>query len=83
MFPASPDPGAIAVLATPVEPLGPVHVKRDDLVNPRYGGNKPRKLRRLLAEARSAGARRVVTFHASQKLKAMVDAANHAGTQPS
>src|SRR5437773_9036563 len=25
-------------------------------------------------------ARRVVTFHASQKLKAMVDAANHAGT---
>src|SRR5438876_10921217 len=26
-------------------------------------------------------ARRVVTFHASQKLKAMVDAANHAGTQ--
>ena len=28
-------------------------------------------------------ARRVVTFHASQKLKAMVEAANHAGTQPS
>src|SRR3569832_1926964 len=27
-------------------------------------------------------ARRVVTFHASQKLKAMVDAANHAGTLP-
>ncbi len=27
-------------------------------------------------------ARRVVTFHASQKLKAMVEAANHAGTQP-
>ena len=28
-------------------------------------------------------ARRVVTFHASQKLKAMVEAANHAGNQPS
>ena len=28
-------------------------------------------------------ARRVVTFHASQKLKAMVEAANHAGSQPS
>ena len=28
-------------------------------------------------------ARRVVTFHASQKLKAMVEAANHAGPQPS
>ena len=28
-------------------------------------------------------ARRVVTFHASQKLKAMVEAASHAGSQPS
>jgi integration host factor subunit alpha len=28
-------------------------------------------------------ARRVVTFHASQKLKAMVEVANHAGPQPS
>ena len=28
-------------------------------------------------------ARRVVTFHASQKLKAMVDATSHAGTQQS
>ena len=28
-------------------------------------------------------ARRVVTFHASQKLKAMVEAANHAGSQSS
>ena len=28
-------------------------------------------------------ARRVVTFHASQKLKAMVEVANHAGSQPS
>ena len=27
-------------------------------------------------------ARRVVTFHASQKLKAMVEAADNAGTQP-
>ena len=27
-------------------------------------------------------ARRVVTFHASQKLKAMVDAADHVGSQP-
>src|ERR1051325_8753670 len=28
-------------------------------------------------------ARRVVTFHARQKLKSLVEAANHAGTQPS
>ena len=34
-------------------------------------------------EAIPIQARRVVTFHASQKLKAMVEAANHAGTQPS
>ena len=33
-------------------------------------------------EAIPIEARRVVTFHASQKLKAMVDAANHAGTLP-
>ena len=74
MFPVSPDQGAIAVLTTPVEPLGPVFVKRDDRVNPRYGGNKPRKLRRLLAEARSAGARRVVTFGAAGSHHALATA---------
>jgi len=39
-----------------------VWVKRDDETNPRYGGNKPRKLEFLLGEALQAGSRRVLTF---------------------
>ncbi len=54
---------------TPVEPLErlssrvgrEIWVKRDDLTSPLYGGNKPRKLEFLLAEARSRGARTLVT----------------------
>lgn len=38
-----------------------IWVKRDDLSSPLYGGNKPRKLEFLLAEARSKGARTLVT----------------------
>ncbi len=48
---------------------------------------KPRKARPgrnpKTGDAIPITARRVVTFHASQKLKAMVEAANHAGAQPS
>ncbi|MBK7973400.1 MAG: pyridoxal-phosphate dependent enzyme [Deltaproteobacteria bacterium] len=56
---------------TPVQPLerltsalgGPtVWVKRDDLSSPLYGGNKPRKLEFLLADAARRGARSLVTF---------------------
>lgn len=56
---------------TPVAPLerltrdlgGPsIWVKRDDLSSPLYGGNKPRKLEFLLADAARRGARSLVTF---------------------
>jgi 1-aminocyclopropane-1-carboxylate deaminase/D-cysteine desulfhydrase-like pyridoxal-dependent ACC family enzyme len=39
-------------------------VKRDDLTNPMYGGNKPRKLEWLLADAKRRGADRIVTVGA-------------------
>lgn len=38
-----------------------IWIKRDDLSSPLYGGNKPRKLEFLLAEARSRDARTLVT----------------------
>jgi D-cysteine desulfhydrase len=40
---------------------GELWVKRDDLSSVRYGGNKVRKLEFLLADAREAGARRIIT----------------------
>jgi D-cysteine desulfhydrase len=40
-------------------------VKRDDLTNPDYGGNKVRKLERVLAQAVARGAKRVVTVGAA------------------
>jgi D-cysteine desulfhydrase len=54
---------------TPVEKLEAVSesvgrdvwIKRDDKVSPVYGGNKPRKLEFLLAQARSLGRKTVVT----------------------
>jgi len=53
---------------TPVERLDdalgpgrPLWVKRDDLTSSRYGGNKVRKLERVLDVARARGARRIVT----------------------
>ena len=56
---------------TPVEPLASLSrpgsalwVKRDDLTSPTYGGNKVRKLERLLARAKERGASRVLTVGA-------------------
>ena len=40
-------------------------MKRDDLTNPVYGGNKVRKLEHLLAQAKERGARRLVTVGAA------------------
>nr|MBV6631069.1 pyridoxal-phosphate dependent enzyme [Oceanococcus sp. HetDA_MAG_MS8] len=37
-------------------------IKRDDLSNPLYGGNKVRKLDLILAAAQARGTRRIVTF---------------------
>lgn len=48
---------------TPVQPLeAGVHVKRDDLAAPDFGGNKIRKLDFLLADAQARGARELLTF---------------------
>jgi 1-aminocyclopropane-1-carboxylate deaminase/D-cysteine desulfhydrase-like pyridoxal-dependent ACC family enzyme len=59
---------ALGSYPTPVQllaPLSPVGsqlwVKRDDLTNPVYGGNKVRKLEWVLGEALSRGHRRVVS----------------------
>ncbi len=46
-------------------PGRPLWVKRDDRTSPLYGGNKVRKLERVLADARAAGARRIVTVGAA------------------
>lgn len=43
----------------------PILVKRDDVTAAGYGGNKVRKLEFLLAEARAAGAQRLVTAGAA------------------
>lgn len=62
----------LAHVPTPVEPCtaiadwlgvdaGRVHMKRDDLVSPIYGGNKVRRFEFLLADAKARGARRLVT----------------------
>ncbi len=40
-------------------------VKRDDLTNPVYGGNKVRKLEHLIAEAERRGKKRIVTVGAA------------------
>lgn len=47
-----------------IESLG-LWVKRDDLTNPLYGGNKVRKLDHLLAEAERRGKKRIVTVGAA------------------
>src|SRR5271165_1348381 len=70
-----PSPAASLTLGrypTPVERLDELSgqesslwVKRDDRTNEIYGGNKVRKLERLLADARARGARRIVTVGAA------------------
>jgi 1-aminocyclopropane-1-carboxylate deaminase/D-cysteine desulfhydrase-like pyridoxal-dependent ACC family enzyme len=66
-----PAPLAIGTYPTPVQRLDAlssgatsVWVKRDDLTDARYGGNKVRKLEYLLARAQAKRAQRVVTVGA-------------------
>jgi D-cysteine desulfhydrase len=70
------EPGRVALALgrypTPVErlpslstPTTDLWVKRDDLTHEVYGGSKVRKLERLLAVARAAGADRIVTVGAA------------------
>jgi 1-aminocyclopropane-1-carboxylate deaminase/D-cysteine desulfhydrase-like pyridoxal-dependent ACC family enzyme len=61
----------IGIYPTPVQHLEAVSrpgtsvwVKRDDQSNPRYGGNKIRKIERILQEAQRRGSRRIVTVGA-------------------
>ena len=84
----------IALLPTPIEwpdaewfetePIGPVWVKRDDLTNPRYGGNKVRKLDFLLGDALAKGAKTVLTFGAYGSNHALATAvyARQVGLEP-
>ncbi len=55
---------------TPLQPLkklslflgsSSIYIKRDDLSNPLYGGNKIRKLELILADARRRGCREIIT----------------------
>lgn len=62
---------ALGSFPTPVELLEPLStgttslwIKRDDLTHPEYGGNKLRKLGRVLGDARESGATRLVTVGA-------------------
>lgn len=56
-------------LPTPVEPLSVISerlwIKRDDLSNQLYGGNKSRKLAFILADLQQRGKRQLVTFGAT------------------
>lgn len=56
----------IGVYPTPVERLEKLGmwVKRDDLTSPIYGGNKVRKLERLIPEAIARGKKRIITVGA-------------------
>jgi 1-aminocyclopropane-1-carboxylate deaminase/D-cysteine desulfhydrase-like pyridoxal-dependent ACC family enzyme len=51
-------------------------VKRDDLTSEVYGGNKVRKLERILEVARAKGARRIVTFGTAGSHQALVTTAH-------
>jgi D-cysteine desulfhydrase len=56
----------IGVYPTPVQHLPSLGmwVKRDDLTSPIYGGNKVRKLERLIPEALARGKKRIITVGA-------------------
>jgi D-cysteine desulfhydrase len=62
----------LGTFPTPIDPAPSLSVpgfelwvKRDDRTNPDYGGNKVRKLERVLAEVRARGATRIVTVGAA------------------
>jgi D-cysteine desulfhydrase len=87
-----PSPLPLARLDTPLEPLlrasarlgAEIWVKRDDLTGCALSGNKVRKLEYLLAEARAAGARTVITCGAVQSnhARATALAARRVGLEP-
>jgi len=68
-----PTPVATGAVSTPGGPVA-VAVKRDDLTNELYGGNKVRKLEYLLRRAQDRGAKRVATFGAAGSNHALATA---------
>lgn len=61
-LPITHGPTPVARLARLARPGGPeLWIKRDDLTASPYGGNKPRKLEFLLADARRRGSTRILT----------------------
>jgi 1-aminocyclopropane-1-carboxylate deaminase/D-cysteine desulfhydrase-like pyridoxal-dependent ACC family enzyme len=58
---------SLGTYPTPIERIEALDlwIKRDDLVSPLYGGNKVRKLERLLGEAHAAGKSRILTLGAA------------------
>jgi D-cysteine desulfhydrase len=54
--------------------VGPVYIKRDDRCAEGYAGNKIRKLEFLLADARAAGVRRLITVGAAGSHHALATA---------
>lgn len=72
VLPRVPAPVVLGTYPTPVlrldalsRPGCELWVKRDDLTNPEYGGNKVRKLEHVLAYAKARGAKRLVTLGAA------------------
>lgn len=57
-------PTPVELLEVLSRPSSALWVKRDDVTHPTYGGNKVRKIERLLDEARARGADRIVTVGA-------------------
>ena len=49
-------------VTSPFPDLPRLAVKRDDLASDLYGGNKLRKLERLLGDAKARGKKRIVTW---------------------
>ena len=80
----------LASVPTPLEQLDPVKgvsslwVKRDDLTNGIYGGNKVRKLDFLLGDALASGSKAVLTFGAYGSNHALATAvhASRLGLEP-
>jgi D-cysteine desulfhydrase len=67
-------PTPVRLLSELSTPRSELWVKQDDLTSDVYGGNKVRKLERILEAARARGARRIVTFGTAGSHQALATA---------
>jgi D-cysteine desulfhydrase len=67
-------PTPVQLLAQLSTPRSELWIKRDDLTSDIYGGNKVRKLERILEAARKRGARRLLTFGTAGSHQALATA---------